>query len=216
MRKYLDRPLNIKAIEDDGTFSGYGSVFDVVDSYKDIVLPGAFKKSLADYEARGKMPKMLWQHASWEPIGVWTKMVEDEKGLYVEGRLIMEVERAREAHALLKAGAVDGLSIGYDTPKGGAEFNEEENVLELKQINLWETSIVTFPANQDAMIDQVRHKMAAGQELSIREMEALLRDAGMSKTDAMTLLATGFTPDNCWDDSRWCDALTALSGVLKH
>ena len=212
--KHLSRPLEIKAIDDDGTFSGYGSVFDTVDAYRDIVLPGAFKKSLAAYQAKGKMPKMLWQHASREPIGVWTKMTEDKKGLYVEGALVMEVERAREAHALLKAGAVDGLSIGYEVPKGGSSYDKEKNIYELSQIDLWETSIVTFPANEDSLVDQVRRKMAAGQKLSIREMETLLRDAGLSITEAKTLLADGFNGFDCRDDGQILDAITATRQAI--
>ena len=95
--KAIVSPFEIKAVGDDGTFSGYGSVFGVRDSYGDVVEPGAFKDSLAAWGSKGKLPKMLWQHRSEQPIGVWTKMSEDSKGLAVEGKLILDVQQAREA-----------------------------------------------------------------------------------------------------------------------
>jgi len=145
------------AVADDGTFSGYGSVFGVVDSYGDIVLPGAFSESLAAHAAEGRMPSLLWQHDDKNPIGVWTDMREDERGLWCEGRLVLEVQQAREAHALMKAGALDGLSIGYDTiehefgPYGGAG-----NYRLLKTLDLWEVSPVTFPACRPSRIEAVK------------------------------------------------------------
>ena len=105
--------LQIKAAGDDGTVEGYGSVFGVRDNYDDVIAKGAFIQSLKDHKAAGTMPAMLWQHDADKPIGVWTEMVEDEKGLRIKGQLAMETVKGKEAHALLKMGALNGLSIGF-------------------------------------------------------------------------------------------------------
>ena len=94
--------LQIKAAGDDGTVEGYGSVFGVRDNYDDVIAKGAFIQSLKDHKAAGTMPAMLWQHDADKPIGVWTEMVEDEKGLRIKGQLAMETVKGKEAHALLK------------------------------------------------------------------------------------------------------------------
>ena len=147
--------LKAQAVQDDGTFSGYCNVFDVKDSYGDVVKKGAFLASINDWQARGKMPPILWQHDRSEVIGVWTKLYEDEKGLYGEGRLLIDdVEKAREAHALIKAGAIDGLSIGFYTKTWS--YDKHADVLELLELDLREISVVTFPANADSTVDNVK------------------------------------------------------------
>ena len=109
--------LEIKAVQEDGFFR-YGAVFGNIDWYNDVILPGAFTASIAKWRAKNKMPPVLWNHNDSEPIGVYTNIYEDEKGLYVEGKLLIDdVPRAKSTHALLKAGAIDGLSIGYSTKR---------------------------------------------------------------------------------------------------
>jgi len=121
---------------------GYASVFGVRDQGGDVVMPGAYSASLARLAAAGGRVRMLWQHDQAQPIGVWDEVAEDAHGLRVKGRLLSEVEKGREAAALMAAGAVDGLSIGYRTiraeklPGGGRKLIELE---------LWEVSLVTFP-----------------------------------------------------------------------
>lgn len=190
MRKHVARPFALKASNDsDGTFSGYGSVFDVVDWYGDVVVKGAFAKSLAAWAEKGKLPKMLWQHLSREPIGVWTKMQEDDKGLFVEGRILLEAgELERRAYAHLKAGSIDGLSIGYDLPEGGWEYDSKKGAFILKEIDLWEVSPVTFPANEDAQVETVKAAVAGGP----KEFERFLREAGLSRSQAKGLMARGY------------------------
>ena len=127
--------------EDDARVSGYASLFDVADQNGDIVAPGAFQASLDRHRKEGRSVKFLWHHDPISPIGVWDELVEDAKGLKARGRLVTEVSRAAEAAALLQAGAIDGLSIGYRTvraEKAGAGRR-------LIEIDLWEVSIVTFP-----------------------------------------------------------------------
>src|SRR5688572_6712609 len=109
-RHHLDCSLSLKSVGEEGRFAGYASVFGIVDKQRDIVQPGAFAKTI---KGRAQDIKLLWQHDFSEPVGVLTRMFEDTRGLYVEGRLLLEVARARETYALLKAGAVSGLSIGY-------------------------------------------------------------------------------------------------------
>lgn len=151
------KSMHFKAenLQDDGTFSGYASVFDVVDSYDEIVKKGAFVDSLNDWQAKGKMPPVLWQHDRSEVIGVWTKLYEDDKGLFGEGKLLIDdVAKAKEAYALIKAGAIDGLSIGYRTEK--YRYNSDDDTIDLLKLNLKEVSIVTFPANEDSTVSNVK------------------------------------------------------------
>ena len=188
--KKLTRPLEIKAIDEDGTFEGYGSVFNVVDSYREIVLPGAFSESIEMHKEKGTAPALLWQHDSSMPIGVWESMEEDQHGLKMRGRLALSTQKGKEAYELLKMKAVRGLSIGFSIPKGGEEYDEDKKVLNLSKINLWETSIVTFPANQAAQVTDVRSDYDLENP---REFERQLRDVmGLSQSQAKRLMAGGF------------------------
>lgn len=188
--KRLARPFALKDIgESDGTFSGYGSVFDNVDAYGDVVAKGAFAKSLAAWKAKGKLPAMLWQHDAHEPIGVWTKMAEDDHGLYVEGRILIEAgETERRVLAHMKAGSISGLSIGFDQPDGGYSYDSQKGTFLLTEIDLWEVSPVTFPANEMAQVDAVKAALGLGP----KHVERLLREAGFSRSQAKGLLARGY------------------------
>lgn len=135
-----------------GVFSGYASLFGVVDSGGDMVMAGAFSRSLIKRGAQGV--KMLWQHQAAEPIGMWTSIVEDARGLKVEGRLDLSVARAREALSLMRKGAIDGLSIGFRTRRATTE--KSSGVRRLEEIDLWEISIVTFPMLAQARIGTVK------------------------------------------------------------
>lgn len=186
--KHLARPFKIKSLEADGTFTGYGSVFGVTDSYGDVVEKGAFVGSLEAWATKGRLPALLWQHDQHEPIGVYTKMVEDDHGLYVEGRLLVDDDPlAKRAYAHLKAGSVSGLSIGFSIPKGGGEWDSKSETYRLKQVELWEVSLVTFPANESAQVGAVKSAIE-----SPREFERFLRDAGLSRTQAKALMAGGY------------------------
>lgn len=136
----------------DGVFEGYASVFNVVDLGRDVVLPGAFKESLARKGA-GSI-KMLWQHEAAQLVGVWLSIHEDHYGLKVRGRLNLAVARAREIHALMNEGAVDGLSIGFRTLKATRE--RQNGLRHLAKLDLWEISIVTFPMLPQARVEAVK------------------------------------------------------------
>lgn len=132
----------------DGTIAGYASLFDIADQGGDIVAPGAFRDSL---KRRGHAGiRMLFQHDPKEPVGIWTTIVEDSRGLYVEGRLTLDNTRARDLDALIRAGAVDGLSIGFKTVT--AQRLQRSSQRRLVRIDLWEISIVTFPMLDGARI----------------------------------------------------------------
>ena len=188
--KVRDFDLSIKAVEDDGKFSGYGSVFGVTDSYQEVVAPGAFTESLAEIKAKGRPVPVLWQHRSGQPIGVWDELTEDQKGLYGVGRLLIaDLALAKEAHALMRVNAVSGLSIGYWVRE--SSYDEVTGIRTLKKLDLVEISLVTFPANDDARIDAIKMKLAHGQLPSLPEFERLLREAGFSKTQAAVVANRG-------------------------
>jgi hypothetical protein len=145
-------PLDLKQVAADGSFSGYASIFGKADLGGDLVEPGAFAKSLAARGATGV--KMLFQHDPAEPIGVWEALTEDSTGLFARGRLMPEVARAREVLSLMRAGALDGLSIGFRTVKGRAD--PKTGIRRLFEIDLWEISVVTFPMLPEARVETVK------------------------------------------------------------
>jgi uncharacterized protein len=164
-----------------GTVDGYGSVFGIVDRGGDIVEAGAFKASLADWKRRKAMPPILWQHDPTMPIGVWTDISEDEKGLKVQGQLVLDVPQAAAARALISAGAVKGLSIGYETKVSSVE--RSTGVRRLKTLDLWEISLVTFPMMPQAQVSGVK-------AIDARALEAALRtDGGLSSAAAVKAVA---------------------------
>ena len=146
-------------IDADGTVEGYASLFGEIDQARDMVMRGAFAETLRLRGVR-RIP-MLFQHDPSEPIGVWLELREDHRGLYARGRLIPEVVRARELHALLKAGAIDGLSIGFRTVKG--RIDPKTRVRSLLAVDLWEISIVTFPLLAGARVRAVKHSSPRSQ-----------------------------------------------------
>lgn len=185
--------INIKAVSDSGTIEGHISIFGNVDSYGEIVEPGAFADSLAKSQKSGRKVKLLWQHDPHQPIGVWDELAEDKKGLWGRGRLLIDQSpKAREAHGLLLEGAIDGLSIGYRTLKAEPKAGRE-GIISLTKLDLLEGSIVTFAANEKARVEVVKSILDAGALPTVREFEGLLRDAGFSKAKAAAI-AAGATP----------------------
>jgi len=143
--------LSLKSLDETGVFAGYASVFNVIDSQHDVILPGAFRETLMQ---RKSDIKLLWQHDMREPIGVVEEVREDASGLYVKGRLLLDIARAREAYLLLRQGVVSGLSIGY-TPRNW-KTDGQKGVRRLLAVDLWEISLVTFPANDAARVTVVK------------------------------------------------------------
>lgn len=185
--KHLDRPFDVKEVDESGSFSGYLSVFGNVDSGGDIIAAGAFADSIKSWKARGQMPPVLWQHRTGEPLGPFIDMREDDHGLWVKGQLLVDdVPRAREARALLKARAITGMSIGYVTRD--ESMDRVTGIRTLKQIELYEGSIVTFPMNGLATVSAVKSRIDTIDTLA--DAEHLLRDAaGLSKSEAVAFVS---------------------------
>lgn len=178
--------LEVKEIDSDGQISGYGSIFNNVDHGGDIMLPGAFKQSCEKLRLSDGKLKMLWQHDPSQPIGVWDSVREDEKGLRVQGRILSAVARGKEAIALLKAGAISGLSIGYKTDKCDYRTTDRGTFREIVEASLWETSLVTFPMNTEAGVTDVK------QLSSPRDVEQILRKSGVPGTFAKLVALHGY------------------------
>jgi HK97 family phage prohead protease len=166
------------ALTPDGIIEGYASLFGELDQARDMVMPGAFTQTLKQRGLR-KIP-MLFQHDPSEPVGVWLELREDLRGLWARGRLIPDVNRARELLALLRAGAVDGLSIGYRTQRG--QIEPRTRIRRLYQVDLWEVSIVTFPLLNGARVSAVK----------AQPMSRLRAQAERDWTDLASLDVTGF------------------------
>ena len=197
--------LQIKATGDDGTVEGYGSVFGVRDNYDDVIAKGAFVASMTSHKANGTMPAMLWQHDSAQPIGVWTEMSEDDNGLKVKGRLAMDTEKGKEVYALLKMGAISGLSIGYMT--NTYQYDEKTDIRTLTEVDLWEVSLVTFPANTKARVTQVK---SVDDLQTLKDAERILRDSGFSKQDATSFVSRVKTLSSRSDSDEMGELKSAL------
>lgn len=209
-KQRLDIPLKIKSVTETGEFEGYGSVFGVKDSYSDIVVPGAFQASLNEWREKGSLPAMLWQHQISEPVGVYTEMREDDTGLYVKGRLLIEDDPlSKRAHAHLKAGSLSGLSIGYILKDW--EYDRNKGAFLLKEIDLWEVSLVTFPSNDEARVSDVKSAFARGDIPSQKSIERVLRDVGLSRTQAKAFMADGYSALSLRDAEE--DALETLKSI---
>ena len=152
---FFDSPFEIKFYNTSGRFEGYASVFEVTDSASDRVLPGAFAKSLANWQTQGRQPPLLWQHDQSQPIGAWRELREDRYGLYAQGELFVnDIARAKEAYCLLREKVVNGLSIGYRVKQSTRD--SKTGIRLLSEVELLEISMVTFPANESARVLRVK------------------------------------------------------------
>jgi len=212
----IDVAFEYKAdsMDEDGTLSGYGSIFGNKDLGGDVIEAGAFAKSIGRKGA--KAVKLLYQHKSDEPIGVFDEIIEDSRGLKVKGRLAMGTQRGREVHELMKMGALDGLSIGYRVDPKYIDYDEKGKTRRLKSVDLMEISAVTFPMNPRARVQAVK-----GTERSVREWEHFLRDEGnLSRTEAKAA-ASAVTKaleqrDAVKEETpKVLEALASLTNILK-
>lgn len=180
MTEHYDFSLETKALGETGEFEGYASTFGNVDQGGDLVEVGAFLDGLKRAEREKRSIPMLWMHDQREPIGIWSEVSEDGKGLRVRGKLLIDVDPlAKRAHALLQAKALGGLSIGYRVPAGGAEEDKERpGVVRLKKVDLREISLVTMPMNIQARFTSVKSMMEAGRMPTTLEFEDFLQEAG--------------------------------------
>lgn len=178
LHKSVKFEFSTKADGDSRVIEGYGSVFGNIDSTGDIILSGAFAESLTR-----RMPKMLYQHWSEKLIGRWDEAREDSKGLYIKGTLA-KTPLADEAYELAKMGALDGMSIGYSP---NDYEHDDKGIRKLKKVELWEVSLVTFPANEAARVTGVK-----GIE-TIRQFEEMLQTKlGISVRESVLIASKGF------------------------
>jgi HK97 family phage prohead protease len=193
MRPHLTIPLEIKSLSD-REFEGHGSVFKNIDLGGDIVLPGAFKRSLAQHREAKSLPQMFWMHDPSRVPGKWLEMSEDKKGLAVRG-VLADTDLGNEIHTLLKMDAVRGLSIGYVTRD--QDFDKDGNRL-IKEADLWEVSVVSLPMNPLAQVAHVKSRLSAVGEYvpTVREFERVLRDVGCSQKVAKVLISKMFDDSN--------------------
>lgn len=188
---YLNKQIELQDVElsvdgQPGTFRGYASKFNGIDSYGDTILPGAYDKVVA---AGGTVP-VFFNHDSFDlPIGKYTKLSANSQGLYVEGVLTLDIPRARDVYNALKAGTVSGLSVGIGIAEDDWEPNAETGGKTIKNVSLLrEISICTFPADDRARVSLVKAE-DIDQMQTIRDVEKCLRDAGFSKSQALAFVA---------------------------
>ena len=148
--------LALADVDANGVFTGYATLFGQVDLCRDRVERGAFEKSLRARTA--KQIRMLFQHDPCEPIGTWLEIREDANGLFVKGRIVTDTARGAEVLSLMRAGAIDGLSIGFRTKK--SRTDRKSGVRSILEADLWEISIVTFPMLPQARVVQVKDAAA--------------------------------------------------------
>ena len=204
----ITAPIEMKEATSDGPFSGYAAVFNNVDLGRDVILPGAFKnvKTTRDGQVRIAMHHNLAQLAGK------AKFEQDDHGLRVEGQLTLGVSYVRDAYELMKAGVLDGLSVGFDIPYGGASYEDRDGdyVRIIKEAVLWEFSLVPFGMNPEALVENVK---------TIRDFEAQLRGLGYSQREAKALASGGFKSlghrDGDLDSETLADELKTLTQALN-
>lgn len=225
MTEYKRIEFKLDAGSDAGIIKGYGSVFGNVDSHGDVIEKGAFKESLREWETKGKFAPMLLQHGGGMfggttmdgvPIGVWDSMEENSKGLLVKGHLLaMDTPDVTRIYEALKAGALDGLSIGYMVREFTQGTKAGEPRRTITNIDLWELSVVTFPSNDRARVSGVKAKI---QELeTLADAEKILRDAGFSKSASRELVSRVKTiARRDADGDQIATVLASLKNANRH
>lgn len=198
------QPYKVKFAADSsqsGVISGYGSIAGNVDAVGDIVERGAFAKSLATFKSSRTTPRMLWQHNPDMPIGSWTEFAEDGNGLYLTGKMNLATSWGKDAWAAAEAGDVDGLSIGYREVKARPDGIYRR----LEELDLFEVSLVTFPANPKARVRLT----------SKRELETILVKSGLSQAAATKVASGGWgaLSNNSTDDDP--EAVAAILRAVK-
>ncbi len=221
--KHLSSNFDLRALDEEGAFEGYASVFGDTDRVRDKIAPGAFADSLEDHRRQNRLPPMLWQHDTKEPIGAWRDMREDHHGLFVRGNLFIDdIPKARQAYRLMRENVVTGLSIGFRVVT--SQRDDNSGIRTLTKIDLLEVSMVTFPAQDSARIASIKTLIADGRIPEKRLLENFLRDAGFSRRQAKSLLADGYAGLSLRDAGTSAgqgaatdtEAIDALAGLLRR
>ncbi len=212
---FLDLECEYKEIEtdEDGSFEGYASVFNNKDLGNDVIRKGAFLKAMNDKKPR--QIKLLYQHKTDEPIGVIDDLKEDNRGLLVKGRLAMNTQRGKEVYELMKMGALDSMSIGYKLTPDGYKYDDKNKRRVIKEINLMEVSMVTFPMNPKAKITKV--KLA---DMNTRELEEYLRDVGVMSSavakQTANILYKSYQDQDLLEQRDVVDSVEQLINVIRN
>jgi len=221
MMLHKDFGLEIKATDEAGVIEGYGSTFGgEPDSYGDVILPGAFAESLVRHKRQGTMPLMLWGHNAGDlPIGNWTDMAEDGKGLWVKGQIDLDDPVGQRVHRAMKRKSVRGLSIGYEVIES-REDEKRRGVRLLEKLELWEISPVNFPANRRATVtgvkgDEVLSRWIAGDRPQRRELEGLLKDAFAVSNSEAERMANALLHDDRGGRDEPADPMAAFWAALS-
>ena len=186
--KNLDFDFEVKEVTAAGNFTGYGSVYSIVDQGGDIVAPGAFAESIASLTSKNRMPSMLFGHQAGQlPVGSYQSVKEDAAGLWLDGNLAIDTQRGGDLHKLMKmkpVSAISGLSIGFVTRDDS--YDRVTGIRTIKKADLWEVSLVNFPMNDSARVQTVK-SIELIDDLKVAEQ--YLRDAGLSRTEAKAFIA---------------------------
>lgn len=207
----INCPLEVKAADKDGTFTGYAAVFGNIDLGYDVIEQGAFKRAKT---TRDGMLRIAIGHNLGMLAGK-AKFEQDERGLRVDGKLALGVSYVRDQYELMKEGVLDGLSVGFNILRDGYDYEERagKSVRVIKAAELWEFSIVPFGMNPEALVDSVK-------AATVRDFEAQLRGLGYSQTEAKALASGGFKSldhrDGGRDSEMLADALKHLRAIAQH
>jgi HK97 family phage prohead protease len=218
----LAKPFRVQTVDEGRTFTGHGSVFDdphptsswrLPPDWADVTRQGAFKKTLSEHKKAGTMPAMLFNHDMDNCIGCYTEAAEDGDGLLLTGKVAQSARTPAggDIYELMTMGALNGLSIGFSVEK--CKLDEKSKVREITEISLFETSIVTIPAQSSARVTDVKSV------LNIRHLEAVLRDAGLSRTEAKALLSEGyrsFSAQRDAEEEELKEAIRNLTHVIRR
>ncbi len=205
-------PFEFKADNDEeGVFEGHAAVFNDVDRQANIIMPGAFKKSL--HKRPAKKVKMLLGHDQKAMIGVWESMKEDSTGLFVKGRLLMQLQSAQETLILLKEGVLDSMSIGFHTVLD--QFDNKRRALNLLEIDLFEVSLVAIPAQPGALVTSVKN-IAPEEITTKRQLEEVLRDAEFSKATSAYICAGWNPPARCDTEGGNDELVASIRRVTEN
>lgn len=191
MEYQLNIPLDLKNVDDAGVIRGMASTFDNIDLDGDVIKQGAFASGLAKAAGARRNIPMLDHHNMSAPIGRWTKILETDQGLEVEGKLTLEVQRAKELYALAKDGALGGMSIGFATK--ASDYDRSSGIRTITEADIYEISLVALPANTEARISGV--KTAGNIETRVEFERALCQRLGFSRNAAKSIAANGFKGD---------------------
>lgn len=205
--KHFDFPLDVKDVGEDGSIEGLAAAYNNVDFGGDVILPGAFTKTL---KGRKSLPMLLY-HDQRMPVGVWTEFQDSAKGLTLKGRISTKTTLGAEAHALAIDGALAGLSIGYRSTKE----RYTDKARELIEVGLHEASLVSIPMNERALITNVKEILAGGNLPTVREFEEFLRDAGGFSKSKSAAIASACAPHLRGEPEEPANELAAFLQALR-